>query len=241
MLPPYSFYWFSLTVLNDQLVLVGGVDKKTNKRTNKLGVLDDKVQWTHPFPPMPTARSGATVVTHNNRWLVVAGGFNELVGSCSEVEIFDISVRQWYCGTPLPIRGYKISSTIIKNTWYLLGGYSIEVISTDRVLCINLNNLIIQAISQPHTSSLPAEWRFLSKTPTTRSTALALNGALLAVGGESEGSAVCLYQPRSRRWAKVETPFCIGREQCACTVLPSGKVFVVGGSYTEQVHIGTFT
>ena len=48
LLPPYSFYWFSLTVLNDQLVLVGGVDKKTNKRTNKLGVLDDKVQWTHP-------------------------------------------------------------------------------------------------------------------------------------------------------------------------------------------------
>ena len=235
MLPPYSFYWFSLTVLNDQLVLVGGVDED-DERTNKLGVLDDKAQWTHPFPPMPTARSGATVVTHSNRWLVAAGGYNEFCDSGSEVEIFDLSVRQWYRGTSLPIEGYKMSSTIIKNTWYILGGFTYE--TTDReVLCVNLNDLIIQAISQRPTSSPSTEWYILPSTPLVRSTALALNGALLAVGGELEGSAVCLYEPRCRRWNKVEE-LLSEREQCACTVLPCGKVFIVGGA-TEQVHIGT--
>ena len=98
ILPPYSFYWFSLAALNDQLVLVGVVGP-SNDRTGILGVWEDKVspttRWTHPFPPMPTARSGAMVLTWRNRWLIVAGGYNEDEGSLSEVEIFDISTSEW--------------------------------------------------------------------------------------------------------------------------------------------------
>ena len=235
ILPPYSFYWFSLTVLNNQLVLVGGVDNNHVDRTNKLGVWDDKARWTHPFPPMPTARSGAMVVTHNNRWMVVAGGYSLLEGSCSEVEIFDSSARQWYLGTSLPVRGYKMSSTVIKNMWYLLGGYTRA--KSRKVLYINLNHLIIQAISDLPTSSPPSEWCFLPDTPLKRSAALALNGALLAVGGKYGGSAMYLYQPRSRSWSKIKEQLCSERDECVCTVLPCGKVFIVGGN-TEQIHIG---
>lgn len=96
MLSRYKFYWFSMGILNDQLVLVGGVDKESSSRTNILGTLDDRASesascWTHPFPPMPTARSGAMVAVHNNRWMVVAGGYNEFDECLSHVEVFDIS------------------------------------------------------------------------------------------------------------------------------------------------------
>ena len=245
LLPQYSFYWFSMAVLNDQLVLVGGVDRESNIRTNMLGTLDDKtsvLRWTHLYPPMPTARSGAMVVVHNNRWLVVAGGYNEFYEYLSKVEIFDVSVRQWYSGAPLPIKAYKMSSTVIKNTWYLLGGYADH--ATDRnVFCINLNNLVIEAISQPFTSSPSTQtgWVCLSEAPYKRSAALAVNGALLAVGGESEGSTtMCLYCPSSNSWTKIEEMLVQERVQCACTLLPCGKVFIIGGD-TQQVHIGTVT
>ena len=246
LLPQYKFYWFSMGVLDNQLVLVGGVDMESSVRTNLLGALDDNASesvscWTHPFPPMPTARSGAMVVVHNNRWLLVAGGYNEFDECLSKVEIFDILSRQWYSSATLPIETFKMSSTIIKNTWYLLGGYSHCAGDRD-VFCINLNNLIIEAISQPFTTSLTqTDWSSLPETPYERSAALALNGALLAVGGESGGSTtVCLYCPSSNSWTKIEGMLFQGREECSCTILPSGKVLIIGGN-TQQVHIGTVT
>ena len=156
IMPPYSFYWFSLAVLNDQLVLVGGVGP-SNERTDTLGVWEDRVmqtsKWTHPFPPMPTARSGAMVLTWRNRWLIIAGGYNEndYKGSLSEVEIFDISTSEWYRGSSLPIPAYKMSSAVIKNTWYLLGGYSVGF--DEQAFSIDMNDLIVDAISQSNLHS----------------------------------------------------------------------------------------
>ena len=61
---------------------MGGKDSKTGI----LGVWDKKLQrWCHPYPPMPTARSGAAVVTLEDRWPTVAGGTCK--SGKSEVEI----------------------------------------------------------------------------------------------------------------------------------------------------------
>ena len=74
-LPPYTYKYFSMTVVNNQLVLVGGADVQTNKRTNKLGVWNEQLKrWTYLLPQMTTACQSALVATHNNRWLVVIGG-----------------------------------------------------------------------------------------------------------------------------------------------------------------------
>ena len=125
-----------------------------------------------------------------------------------------------------------------------IGGYTHNPTDLD-VFGINLNNLIAEAISQPFTCSpLPQiDWISLSETPYERSAALALNGALLAIGGKEEGSTtltVCLYRPKSNSWIKIEGMPIREREQCACTILPCGKVFIIGGD-TQQVHIGTIT
>lgn len=68
-----------------------------------------------------------------------------------------------------------------------------------------------------------------------RSTALAINGALLAVGAcsGSTNRATHCYQPSNKSWIKAgELP--TGRSHCSCTVLPSGDLYVAGGGVLED-------
>ena len=239
-LPPYTCKFFSIAVFNNQLVVVGGVDIQTNKRTNQLGVWNEQSKsWTHPLPPMTTACSSPSVATHNNRWLVVMGGVSDDGTYLSRVEILDTTGSgQWYQAAPLPQPCYWVSTAAIGNMCYLLGGYSGVV--SEKVFHVQLDDLISQAVSQPAgTSALPTPslWMSLPDTPLDYSTALAINGALLAVGGDFGNTTIYHYQPSSRSWIKAgELP--VKRSQCCCTVLLSGEVLVAGGnSNTKRVDI----
>ena len=89
-LPPYTCKHLSMAVVNDQLVLVGGWDVQTDKATNKLGMWNEQSKrWTHPLPSMTTACNSPSVATHNNRWLVVIGGYGD-GARLSRVEILDV-------------------------------------------------------------------------------------------------------------------------------------------------------
>ena len=242
-LPPYACKFFSIAVFKNQLVVVGGVDIRTNKRTNQLGVWNEQSKsWTHPLPPMTTVCSSPSVATHNNRWLVVMGGVSGDGTSLSRVEILDTTGSgQWYQAAPLPQPCYWVSTATIGNMCYLLGGYSEGVVS-EKVFHVQLDDLISQAVSQQTcTSTLatpsPSLWMPLPDTPLDYSTALAINGALLAVGGDFGNTTIYHYQPSSRSWIKAgELP--VKRSQCCCTVLLSGEVLVAGGnSNTKRVDI----
>ena len=241
-LPSYSSRYFSMAVVNNQLVLVGGVDVRTGKVTNNLGVWNG--QWIHPLPPMTTACSSPSVVTHNNRWLVVMGGVGEGGVYLSRVEILDMSESsQWYRAAQLPQACSHVLPVTIGNMCYLLGGFTKGSAASKKVFSVCLDSLITQAISQPSCASAPptsSPWQVLPDTPLNYSTALAFNGALLAVGGGLGGSKdIHHYQPSSKRWIKSgELP--TERWQCTCTVLPSGEVFVAGEDDTgKQVDIAT--
>ena len=118
-------------------------------------------------------------------------------------------------------------------TCYLLGGYTKGAIASIKVFSVCLNDLISQAVSQPASASAPptsSPLQSLPDTPMTSSTALAFNGALLAVGGRT---AIYHYQPSSRSWIRAgELP--TERFQCTCVVLPSGDLYVAGGASAEQ-------
>ena len=65
-LPPYTYKYFTMAVVNNQLVLVGGVDVQTNKKTNKVGVWNEQSKrWTYPLPQMTVACHSVSVATHN--------------------------------------------------------------------------------------------------------------------------------------------------------------------------------
>ena len=233
-LPPYAYKRFSMAVINNQLVLVGGMDRKLN-RTNKLGVWNEQSKsWIHPLPPMTTACHSPSVATHNNRWLVVMGGHDDKT-HLSRVEILDTDSTQWYHAASPPQPLSYSPPAIIGNMCYLLGGYTEGGTASKKVFSVCLDDLIS---SQPAIASAPptpSPWQSLPDTPLKYSTALAFHKALLAIGGGSPESAAAIYhyQPSSRSWVKAgELP--AGRSSCTCTVLPSGDLYVAGGGGAMQ-------
>ena len=239
-LPPYTCKWFSMAVVNNQLVLVSGWDVQTGKLTNQLGVWNEQSKrWTHPLPPMTTARESPLVATHNNRWLVVMGGYGygDKI-SHSRVEILDTESTQWHHAASLPLGLHDTLPVIIGNMCYLLGGNSKGSAAFMKVFSVCLDDLISQAGSQPASASAPptpSPWHSLPDTPLSQFTALAFNGALLAVGGGGYpgSTAIYHYQHSSRSWVKAgKLP--TGRYECTCTVLPSGDLYVAGGRGAEQ-------
>ena len=242
-LPPYQSYFFGMSTVDNKLVLVGGEKTSSGKVTNVLGMWDEQSQtWTHPFPAMRTARHCLSVISYQ-KWLVVAGGSDERVSYYKSVEILDTISGQWYEGSPLPSGCSEMSSAINRNMWYLFGGYTSRGASK-QVFSVCLDELVSQAVAHSASTtspSTPSLWQTLPETPKTHSTALILNGALLAVGGNNS-SAIHVYQPSNRRWVKAgDLPD--QRLDCACIVLPSGEIFVAGGNigirYINSVYIST--
>ena len=254
-LPPYACHYFSLAVVNNQLVLVGGLNSVSN-RINELGVWDESSsRWTHPFPPMITACSRPAIVTHKDRWLIVIGGGGGSSTRLSRVEILDTFSKQWHRSTPMPESlgcTHTLSATI-GSTCYLMGGFLSMFSAQKRVLSVSLDELVSQT-QVPKTvsarlSSLfaPSPWQILPVTPLSFSAPLALNGTLLAFGGTGMGeqynikaiarNTIYAYHPERREWVKAgEMP--TERAKCSCIVLPSGEIMVVGTG-AQQIDLAT--
>ena len=244
-LPPYDYVHFGMAVVNNQLILVGGVNPQTEHKTNKLGVWNDQYgRWVHPYPSMQVARQSPRVVTHDDKWLVVVGDFGDMMNDVSRVEILDVSTFQgkWITAPPITQPLYKITSVVVGNLFMLCGG----IMRRGAAIQVCLDDLISQATATQsaamnRVSALPtpSPWQTLPRAPLEGSTALALNGALLAVGGVGT-KAIHLYQPSSRKWIKAgELP--TERAACVCVVLPDGRVLVTGGEINEKrVDIACF-
>ena len=229
-LPRYRYQQFAMTVLQDQLTLVGGLESSTDKRTNQIAVWDTQ-RWTYPYPPMPTPRSQSAVATYM-KWLVVAGGdVNEI--SITTVEIMDATDKQWFTATPLPVGCRCMTSAIVAEECYFFGGFTGQLMTgkpNKQVFHVSIPAITSQAASQ--SAITPVQWHTLPDTPLACSAALALHGSLLAVGGRhrprDSSSAIHLYQPETGQWVKVDN-LPTARDSCSCTQLPSGEILVAGG------------
>ena len=219
-LPQYQYLCFTLTELTHQLVVVGGIDRSTAKRSKTVSVYDPSQRsWKQPYPPMNTPRYCPAVSTYHQR-LVVAGGREGLTDLAS-VEILDTSVHhcQWLSATPLPVSCHLMSAAITHGTLYLLGGTLGK-----QVLSVSLS-----ALTQ--TDKPPAQWHTVPDTPLERSTVIAVHGSLLAVGGShgrQRSSAIHVYDQEKNAWNKVGG-LPTERRDCACCLLPSGEILVAGG------------
>ena len=221
-LPQYQYWDFTLTELTHQLVVVGGREMFTYplKMIKTVSVYaPSERSWKQPYPPMNTPRYDPAVSTYHQR-LVVAGG-NDGLTDLATVEILDTSVRhcQWLSPTGLPVRCRRMSAAITHGTLYLLGGTLGK-----KVLSVSLS-----ALTQ--TDKPPAQWRTLPDAPLEYSTAIAVHGSLLAVGGSHGGqrsSAIHIYDQEKNAWNKAgDLP--TERTYCACCLLLSGEILVAGG------------
>ena len=231
-LPPLDYEYYGMTAHNSQLVVVGGTHHSTLKETNKLSVWDTEHSvWTHPYPPMTIPSSWSSVISYD-RFILVVGGRGEDGMYLARVQVLDTTNRQWYQTTTLPEPCVDLTSCVIGNMVYLLGGrIRGSVTRNEHVFSVSLDKLISNAVS-PSTGATPSPWSTLEDLPVKLSTALALQGSLLAVGGRGS-SAIHAYQPSSKSWVKVGD---LPREQwmCGCAILPNGELLVAGGVYKEK-------
>ena len=221
----YQYYHYGMTTVSSQLVMVGGHDVSTAKTTNRVAVYSpSQRRWSQPYPPLKTPRYLPAVSTYHQR-LVVAGGRDDSYTDIGSVDILDISVShcQWLSATGLPVSCCLMSAAITHGALYLLGGSLGK-----KVLSVSLSALT-------ETDKPPAQWCTLPDTPLKNSTAIAVRGSLLAVGGSHGGqrsSAIHVYNQEKNAWNKMgDLP--TERKDCACCLLPSGEILVAGGEVSQ--------
>ena len=131
-----------------------------------------------------------------------------------------------------------MTAAIVRNKIILLGGAggpSTNLGFHKEVFCLSLDNLPPQAAS--YVSEL---WQRLPSTPLRCfTTALAYNGALLAIGGRRshcEKFSHIIMSIDLEKSAGSREEMCLATVyRCACTVLLNGEIFIAGGA-TSSSH-----
>ena len=226
-LPPYKTCFFGMTVIDNQLVLVGG--KEVGGAYSKvLGAWRAaSKEWVHPYPDMPTARHSCSAVTYKE-WLVVAGGISEKGGILTSVEVMNTSNKQWSTAPPLPVRWSEMKAAIVGDMCYFMSGVTKKVFSVS-----------LQALLNPKSSSERDRqiWKEISELDVIYSTPFSISGSLFALGGRKAGkdlTTIQLYQPETGKWLKVgDLPH--PRCQCTSAMINDREMMVVGGR--EGLHV----
>ena len=228
-LPPYRACYFAMTVIKNQLVLVGGKERDAGE-SKVLGVWGaGRKAWTHPYPDMPTARQGSSALVHH-QWLVVAGGWAP--GECvSCVEVLNTESKQWYAGPPTPTPWTNMKTAVVGDVGYCMGGY-VTGSATSQVYGVCMSTLISHITSTASSGPDREIWKEIPGLQLTHSTPLSIRGALLAVSGMDKGKAVTgihLYHPDTGEWVKVGDLPSPCRD-CTCAMIGDREMLVAAGT-----------
>ena len=230
----------ALVMADHMITTVGGRDQE-KQPTNCLASLTvegKNSKWVELFPAMPTPRYCLAAV-HIGRNIIAAGG-HDGERRLSTVEIVDTDLWQWSSAASLPHPMSGSSITVCEDILYLLGGDDENAHRTLSVFTSSITDLLHQ---QHETANQPAVWRRAADTPYYWSTAVSVEGQLLAIGGDDEyfknTSAIFAYDPTSDSW-KDMGHMDIPRYRALASVLPSNELIVAGGGGGgTKVEIGT--
>ena len=228
--------------LYNKVLIVGG-QLPSKQVTADIHEFDEaSQQWVRSIsiPPMPTARSSATVVSWSSpQALIICGGCDQQVTPLTIVEVYNSRTSQWHTVSPLPFPRVDMTHTVIHNMLYLIGGQEGIALSTCKKMVVSaFIPQLLDACLQPST----IQWHSLSipSIPYYKSTAASLGGCLLVVGGlkdlatvwppksKSLVSSVHAYCPFTSSWVLVgelPQPLCL----CMTATLPTDELLVIGG------------
>ncbi len=226
VLPPPPVEYFTVATLRGRLLVVGGVDKSTDKTTNTILTFDESSrQWLQSLPPIPVAVTCPAVVEYQDH-LIVAGGQGSNARA-TDVNILDTTTNKWTAAEPLPNTD-RYNTCLIGDTLYIVGS------ATKQVFRADVPSLISRASS--------GVWETVASVPLYRSSPVTFGNTLLTVGGSDESvfgstrkTGIHLYDPTKDQWTKcgdLPEPM-----ECHCTVL-SDKLYVIGSS---SVYMSTLS
>ena len=233
--PKYSHLYGSLAVIRGLLTAIGG--RKVGAPDNKLLAMNSKVQmWVENIPPMPSKRTHTAAVS-TKQHLIVAGGKSGRSTRLDTVEVMDIQTLVWSTAASLPYPYSKASATICGDRLYMLGGFDKNGPSKSVLTC-SLTELL-QSCSE---ASPDPVWHRIADVPVYHSTCAAVNGELVAVGGEDAKhgitSAVHKYNPTTDSWDIISN-MPTARYCCLVAVFPTDEMMVVGGYTSTNIYSST--
>ena len=229
---PYSC--FALTVLDDKLVIAGGVSK--NSEVFKKVLVLNAGQWKD-YSEMPTARYCATAVGYHSM-LIVVGGVIKVEGKwtvLSTTELLDTTNGCWYTCNNLPSPHKQMKAAIMNDKLYLLGGFDKDRKPSSQVFVASLDTL----------STHQLNWQSAPNTPWCLPAPVVLYKFLLTVGGwqQSNTSEVYIFNPSTGQWKHL-TNIPAARHGPA-VVGVADNILVIGGvtnenKYSNAMWIGVF-
>lgn len=226
-LPTLPVKYFSLGQIDGSLVAIGGIDKSNNRETNDVYKYDvDSCGWKKSIP-IPTTRYSPGVLSFQSS-LVAIGGSRT---SRDAVVIFNTNTYDWQkmYHDPVPTKCYGLSTAIIGNTGYLIGGFLDlgHKIKRKQALYASLDDLLDR-------DSVKSPWKELPNTPNYHSAAAVLDGNLLVIGGEERDTGgadkkeVYVYSSYNDSWVHIcDLP--APRALTTVAVLSSTEILVIGG------------
>ena len=247
-LPPCQVKFFAMAQFMGNLVTVGGGIAGGGITGKVYRFKEQSQKWEEFLKPMPTARFYLSVATTQSA-IVASGGVTDVRDDdqpvpCATVEVYSSETSQWHTADPLPVPCKLVTSVIIADTWYLLGGIGSGGKSLTTVQYVPLTTLIQKATSPTHQSaSHISVWKTLPDT-LKRSAASSLSGNLLAVGGYNNKTpaspAVHIFFPYTNSWVRTTTgDLPVSRWACTVVQLSSNRLLVVGGTDDQDKPTNT--
>ena len=258
-LPPCPVCFFGLGHLSGELLTVGGMTPDATIIKTVYHYKPESREWEEFLQPMPTARTGVSVISTQSA-LIACGGAGNIGGDdiSTTVEIYTKQTSQWHTSDPLPISYEDMTSATITNTGYLLGGVTTNIKPRKTVLSASIPSLIQKATSRPQQSASAARpdstssaWKTLQDSPLVASAAASLGGMLLAVGGtdddEEAVATVHIYSSITSSWIRVQSgDLPEPTDRCTAIELSGNRLLVIGGfnknnERLDTVYLGSVT
>ena len=210
-------YDYALTTYHSQLVLVGGYNHDDGEPSAKLWTLSEGGQWQETLPPMETACTNVSAVSHGDDLLVIDG---------KEVNVYD--GRYWAKAEHLPEMLLFTHSVVLNDNLYVIGSYYRHVYSA------SLDSLI--ASCQPSETSQPSSiWKQLPDVPDIYCYPTVFGRRLTVI----RQSAIHAYSPSIHSWIRVgDNPYGVSLYSGLCAItLPSNELLVVSNGKVYKATI----
>lgn len=242
---------FGMGCYRGELVLVGGAYASQNEGagspfalTGDVHLLDDThQQWKKCLPPLLKARMLPTVVSHTHGLVAVGGIVLDATHDLclSSVEVYNGESNQWYLADPLPLACIGMTSAVVGDTCYLLGGFTDTDFDqpTSQTFSTSLSGMVQDAMGKDglvngsldeHGSQV---WTQLLDAPRYAATAANFGNSLLTLGGtderlEHKSGALHVFSPLTNSWIRIED-IPVSCFASAVTKLPGGDLLIIGG------------
>ena len=241
--PRCQHYSFTLIAINGLLTAVGGSQEKDTPGRTLLSFSEGN--WKEVFPPMSVQRSSPAAACVGQSVLVAGGCRQDLLA----IEIMNSNTLQWCTASiSLPVCS---EATLSLASMVACGDDLYGIFGDDRThIYACSSSAVLQSYiniedDKESVSSQEIDvciWRRISDAPVSQSTAVAMCGWLISVGGcddSREVDTVCCYDPRTDSWSELGS-LISPKSLPLATTLPGNQLVVVHDNY-DRTFIGTAT